>query len=70
MPIYEYKCNDCDNIFEILTTSSKPEDKVQCSKCKSDKITKLISTGSFKLNSGTGLSSAAPSGCGGKSGFS
>jgi putative FmdB family regulatory protein len=70
MPIYEYKCTDCDNIFEILTTSSKLEDKVLCSKCKSDNVTKLMSAGSFKLNSGAGLPSAAPSGCRGKSGFS
>jgi putative FmdB family regulatory protein len=70
MPIYEYMCNDCDNVFEILTTSSKVTEKVQCSKCKSEKVTKVMSAGSFRLNSGTSLSSAPSLGCAGKSGFS
>jgi putative FmdB family regulatory protein len=73
MPIYEYKCNDCDHIFEIITTSSKADEKVQCSKCKSEKVNKLMSAGSFRLNSGSSLPSApsVPSlGCAGKSGFS
>ncbi|MCP4343844.1 MAG: zinc ribbon domain-containing protein [Desulfobulbaceae bacterium] len=73
MPIYEYKCNSCDHIFEILTTSSKADENVQCSKCKSEKVNKIMSAGSFRLNSGSSLPSApsAPSlGCAGKSGFS
>ncbi|MGB3221725.1 MAG: zinc ribbon domain-containing protein [Desulforhopalus sp.] len=68
MPIYEYKCSECGNIFEVLTTSSKDTEKAQCDKCKSDKVKKVISAGSFRLTSG--ISSAPPAGCGGKSGFS
>ena len=73
MPIYEYKCNDCEQIFEILTTSIKADEKVKCSKCKSEKVSKVMSAGSFRLNSDSTLPSApsAPSlGCAGKSGFS
>jgi putative FmdB family regulatory protein len=70
MPIYEYKCNDCDQIFEILTTSSKAAEIVQCSKCQSEKVNKIISAGSFRLNSGTSLPAAPSLGCAGKSGFS
>lgn len=70
MPIYEYKCNDCGNIFEILTTSSNVVEKIQCSKCKSEQVDKVISAGSFRLTSGTSFPSASASGCGGKSGFS
>ena len=70
MPIYEYQCKDCDNIFEILTTSSKISEKIQCNKCKSAKVNKVISAGSFRLNPGTSLPSAPSLGCAGKSGFS
>ncbi len=70
MPIYEYKCSDCGHIFEILTTSSDDAGKVQCSKCKSDKVAKIISAGSFRRTSGMSLPSAPASGCGGKSRFS
>jgi putative FmdB family regulatory protein len=67
MPIYEYKCNDCDVEFELLTTTSRQDEKVHCSKCNSENVTKLISVG-VPL-SGTGVSLNA-TGCGGNSGFS
>jgi putative FmdB family regulatory protein len=70
MPIYEYKCNGCGEIFEILTTSSSNAGKVQCSKCQSEQVQKVISAGSFRLGSGLSAPSAPPAGCRGKSGFS
>ena len=70
MPIYEYKCSDCGNIFEILTTSSDNAEKVHCNKCNSDDVTKIISAGSFRHTSGMSLPSAPAAGCGGGSRFS
>mgnify|MGYP001094643613 CR=1 FL=1 len=71
MPIYEYKCNNCDNQFEVLTTSVSDEKTIGCDKCGDVDITKLLSAGSFKLSTN---SSAAPgcqqSGCGANRGFS
>jgi len=69
MPIYEYKCNECDNLFEILTTSSQATNKVLCNKCHSEKVSKLISAGNIKLSQGSPLPSAPTMGCGNKSGF-
>lgn len=69
MPIYEYKCNECDNLFEILTTSSKATNKVQCEKCHSENVSKLMSAGSIKLSQGSSLPSAPTMGCSNKSGF-
>lgn len=67
MPIYEYRCDMCQNIFEVLTSASAAE-KVLCSKCGSDKVKKLISAGSFLRSAGTPLPSAGSSagspGCG------
>ena len=70
MPIYEYKCSVCGHIFEILTTSGTKEAVVQCRNCQSGKVNKIISSGSFRRGSGTGLPVAGPAGCGKKSGFS
>lgn len=67
MPIYEYKCNDCGAVFELLKTSSDDDKEVKCNQCNSENITKLISAGSSLSGSGVSL---APAGCGGKSGFS
>lgn len=70
MPIYEFQCSACGHVFEVLTTSSSNSTEVQCSKCRSDKVTKILSAGSFRLGHGTPLPTAAPTGCASKSGFS
>ncbi|MCS7202570.1 MAG: zinc ribbon domain-containing protein [Dictyoglomus sp.] len=40
MPIYEYKCKDCGNIFEKLTYK---EEEIECPNCGGKNIKKLIS---------------------------
>lgn len=69
MPIYEYKCSECDNIFEVLTLSAQDTGQVTCTKCKSDKVGKVMSAGSFRLTSSKGTASAPPPGCS-RGGFS
>ena len=43
MPIYEYRCEDCGRISEFLMI--KTEDKVtpQCKRCKSKKMSRVLS---------------------------
>lgn len=67
MPIYEYKCNECNAVFELLTTSAEEDKIVKCTKCESDNVTKLISAGSSLSGGAVSLNSQ---GCGGNSGFS
>ena len=43
MPIYEYQCKKCKNIFEYFHAVSG-EHKIACPECKSRKIEKVIST--------------------------
>lgn len=70
MPIYEYKCSDCETVFEILTTSEHRDNEVRCQKCQSSRVAKLLSASAIhKGSSLPGLASATP-GCGGRSGFS
>ncbi len=38
MPIFEYKCKQCDNKFEVLHKSSTNQEEVSCPKCNSKKI--------------------------------
>ena len=69
MPIYEYQCNDCESIFEVLTLSAKDTGQVICTRCKSDKVEKVMSAGSFRLTSAKQIPTAASKGCG-RGGFS
>ena len=52
MPIYEYKCTECDHRLEKLQKMSDDPLK-DCPKCGKSALTKLVSASSFKLK-GTG----------------
>lgn len=41
MPLFEYKCSDCETKFEELISSS--DVKVFCPKCGSEKVSRLLS---------------------------
>lgn len=71
MPIYEYKCRDCNANFEVITSASEQGNAVECSKCGSRKVKKTISASSFRISSGhSSIPSGALSGCSSKTGFS
>jgi len=42
MPIFEYRCEKCGHVMEILHKSLKPETPV-CEKCGSPDVSKLLS---------------------------
>ncbi|WP_319541897.1 zinc ribbon domain-containing protein [uncultured Pseudodesulfovibrio sp.] len=77
MPIFEYKCSDCDHEFEELVFDR--DECPPCPKCQSEKTGKLMSavrsriggasapqSGGSDSDSGTSFSSSSPcSGCSG-----
>lgn len=51
MPLYEYQCNNCNKIYELLI-QIKEKDKVQyCPICE-NQLEKIISKNAFKLKEG------------------
>lgn len=58
MPIFEYKCDDCGNKFEVLHKSSVNLEEVKCPKCESINYKKLLSSFSASTNSSSGFDSA------------
>jgi putative FmdB family regulatory protein len=63
MPIYEYKCNECGNVFEQLVFSSDSDECV-CPSCGEGNTCKLMSCFSCGSSSGTGdLGSDLSAGC-------
>ena len=71
MPIYEYRCIDCETVFETFVSSISDADKVVCKKCGKKNVEKQISSFSSRLSSGSSSAPAgALSGCSSKSGFS
>ena len=51
MPIYEYRCSDCEHTFEKLQQLSDP-DPEECPGCGSGEVGRLISRSSFQLKGG------------------
>ena len=71
MPIYEYRCKDCETVFETFVSSISDADKVECKKCGKENVEKQISSFTSRLSSGSNSAPAgALSGCSSKSGFS
>jgi len=63
MPIYEYKCNDCGKISELLVLNK--DEVVCCISCNSKKLEKLMSAHNTVGTVGSGNNFAAniPGGC-------
>jgi putative FmdB family regulatory protein len=43
MPIYEYRCQDCGKVSEFLLTRTDEDFVPQCKKCKSKKMSRVLS---------------------------
>ncbi|SPD73862.1 putative regulatory protein (CxxC_CxxC_SSSS) [uncultured Desulfobacterium sp.] len=66
MPIYEYRCLDCNEDFEALVFGSR--DKVTCPRCNGDNLSRLMSSFGFKSGGGSDVTegygaSSSSSGC-------
>ena len=63
MPIFEYVCLDCNNVFETLVI--RTDEEIKCPACGSTRLEKAMSAFASLSSGGGGLSS-----CGSSGGFS
>jgi len=70
MPIYEFRCKKCDDVFECLIFKSD-DNNIPCPSCGGDKTEKLLSTFSSLSSSSSQVTDnvSSPS-CGSSGGFS
>ena len=70
MPMYDYRCKNCGEVFEeLVMSSSTPDEEITCPKCQENKAEKLFSAPMVSTgNSSIGASSSSGSSCG-SSGF-
>jgi putative FmdB family regulatory protein len=61
MPIYEYRCSDCSEKFDLLVRSSAADAAHECPKCKGSKVSRLLST--FAVGGSNGSSSWSDASC-------
>ncbi len=47
MPIYEYKCRQCERVFEKLIRTKSQIDHISCEACGCNNVVKLVSSFAF-----------------------
>jgi len=67
MPIYEYTCQDCQTSFELIRSISEADADVECIKCHSENVKRLVSLFNASGNERPITGSSGCSGCSGGS---
>jgi putative FmdB family regulatory protein len=53
MPVYEFRCSNCEHVFEVMGSYSEREKAQTCPKCGSTEVKQAISLFSAKPPSGS-----------------
>ncbi len=61
MPIYEFKCNKCEEFFETLILGGSKDEDVKCPKCASVSFERVLSSTNYAMDTGGGASAAGAS---------
>ena len=55
MPIFEFKCSDCEEFFETLFMSGDDQKEIKCPKCSSFAVERVVSATNYVMG-GSGAS--------------
>lgn len=64
MPLYEYRCNDCDHRFEVLQRMSAGAEGLSCPACGEARVAKQFSTFAGTVASGSKSAGSPAPACG------
>jgi len=54
MPIFEFRCLECNSLFEKLFLNSDERVEIECPECQSRSFERVVSKSSYVLGSGPG----------------
>ncbi|MGE5489519.1 MAG: FmdB family zinc ribbon protein [bacterium] len=69
MPLYEYHCAECGARFEQLRRMSEADNPLVCPKCKSERVSRQLSTFASKIDGGLAPCGRPSSSCSSSSRF-
>ena len=52
MPIFEFRCLECNNLFEQLFMNSNEKADIACPKCRSRTFERVVSRSSYSMGVG------------------
>ena len=61
MPIFNYKCSDCGEEFEVLAKQN--DDKMKCTSCSGKNVKRVYSSFDFNLKGPVSGQSCSMGGC-------
>lgn len=44
MPLYKYRCSECENTFKVLQKNGKKDELPECPECGSSEVERMISS--------------------------
>jgi putative FmdB family regulatory protein len=50
LPIYEFKCMQCEEFIEILVMNSDEKVELVCPKCKGEELERVLSSTNYSMN--------------------
>ena len=70
MPLYDFQCKECGEVFEVTLRFSEADRMPACPKCESPKTKKVISkVASFTVSGSGSSTSNSSTSCGTSGGF-
>lgn len=51
MPIYEFRCSECKEIFEIIVMAGNDDEEIKCSHCGAETFERVLSSGNISAPS-------------------
>ena len=54
MPIFEFRCLECGNVFEKLFMNSNEEINLECPECKAHVCERVVSRANYAMGAGPG----------------
>jgi putative FmdB family regulatory protein len=54
MPLYEFKCQQCNEIFELLVMSHEQDVEMKCPHCGAEAFERVLSTTHYAMGGGAG----------------
>ena len=63
MPIFEFKCIQCNEVFEFLFLSEEDKKEMKCPKCSSEDLERVMSTTNFSVKGSSSATSQPSMSC-------
>jgi putative FmdB family regulatory protein len=60
MPIYEFRCQNCGNLLEIICRSGEEEVCLQCPECGGEELERVLSRVTHTMSDGSQSQTSGP----------